>query len=720
LSAENYLHEYGSEEQRRSHDVLAMQSFQGAVEWPAEGGRTGNNASERRARRNTPRRPGAAILLALLALLLLLLLSAGGGLYYLDQRFAGRIYPNISVRGVQIGEMTPSQAQAALQSRYADFLSRPITLTYGGQSWQPTLAELGTQLEIENAVQAALASGRGHGLVDNLWEVAAIWQRGIELPLRLSVDQQAMQRYLVARAAEVERPASDAQLILQGASASTIPSSQGRQVLFDETLIELTAALQTLESQPVALRTRSLGPLLHDEEVAAAQQAAQAILQGPLILEADGNAFEWTVSDLAQLLRIKRVAGADGRDRLELSLDHTGIARRLWDIASTTGRGSVNPRVDWNGGDLQIIKPGKPGLRVDEQRAEEMIRAAVTTPDRLIQLPFTSVRPAANEETLQQLGIKELISVGRSDFTGSAAYRITNIQAGMRLLHGILLEPGEEFSFNDNVGEISAANGFVEGYAIVQNRTQLEYGGGICQDSTTFFRAAFWAGLPITERKEHSFYINWYDKYGLGEENGPGLDATIFTGAQDLKFVNDTGNWLLLQTVVDVRRTLAEVRIYGTKPNRTVELTQNIYDRKPKPPTPVFLPDPEIRPGARRQSDTGRGGMTIDVHRIITENGVRREPELFRTIFRPWPDIYLYNPADLGPDGRPLPQPPAPPEGTQPPPDGTQLPPADGSQPPAPEPGAPPLVEQPPPADAAPPPADGTQPPPAIEPPANG
>ncbi|NJO82826.1 MAG: VanW family protein, partial [Blastochloris sp.] len=153
------------------------------------------------------------------------------------------------------------------------------------------------------------------------------------------------------------------------------------------------------------------------------------------------------------------------------------------------------------------------------------------------------------------------------------------------MLHGILVAPGEEFSFNEHIGAINAANGFVEGYAIINNRTQLEWGGGICQDSTTMFRAAFWAGLPITERKGHSFYISWYDTYGYGAYgNGPGIDAAIYTGpgGQDFKFLNDTGNWLLIQTNVDEARTLAEISLYGTSDGRVVEFEgPEIFDRKP-------------------------------------------------------------------------------------------------------------------------------------------
>jgi len=169
------------------------------------------------------------------------------------------------------------------------------------------------------------------------------------------------------------------------------------------------------------------------------------------------------------------------------------------------------------------------------------------------------------------------------------------------------------------------------------------------------FRAAFWAGLPITERWGHSFYISWYDKYALGPRgNGPGLDATIFTGGPDLKFINDTGAWLLIQAWSNPKTGVAQIELYGTKPNRTVDLTHKVYDRVPAPTEPVFVADPKVPQGTIRHTDKARGGMTIDVYRLVVENGVPRPPELFRTRFRPWPNIYTLNPADIGPDGKPL------------------------------------------------------------------
>jgi hypothetical protein len=179
------------------------------------------------------------------------------------------------------------------------------------------------------------------------------------------------------------------------------------------------------------------------------------------------------------------------------------------------------------------------------------------------------------------------------------------------------------------------------------------------------------------------------------------MDATISTGGPDLKFVNDTGHWMLIQSWSNPKTGVAQVELYGTKPDRRVELTQRIYDRVPAPTNPVYVVDASQPAGTRKQTDTARGGMTIDIHRTIIDNGVRREPELFRTRFKAWPNIFTVNPADMGPDGQPLPlpqetQPEQPAPTTEQPAPTTEQP-----APPAPEQPAP-VAEQPAPEQIAP------------------
>jgi vancomycin resistance protein YoaR len=646
-------------------------------------------APARAARRPPPRRRAGAVLYLALSVLVLLAVGAGGGLYYLDRQYQGKIYPNVTVQGLNIGELSPAQAEAALRKQHAAFIDQPVVLTFGDQRWQPTLEQAGVSFDFKSAIDDAYRAGRGNGLIENLQEVYAIWQNGLDLPVHVTFDQNKLRAYVASSAAALEQPPVDAQLRLDGTTVTTQPAQIGRQVLIDQTVEDLSAALTTLTPHTVALRTRDLPPRLSDAAVATARQQIEAMLQGPLTLQVERKQYVWQPNEIALMLDIARVPTDAATDQVAVSLNNYQLHRRVGAIAEETGRGSVNPRVDWNNGDLKIIRPGKPGLRLNEDQARDAITAAILTANRVLTLPVAEVEPQVTEANLKSLGIKELVSVGRSDFTGSAEYRIHNIGAGMQLLHGILIAPGEEFSFNQNIGEIDESNGFVKGYAIIQNRTQLEFGGGICQDSTTLFRAAFWAGLPITERWGHSFYISWYDKYALGAMgNGSGMDATIFTGGPDLKFVNDTGNWLLMQSTSNPRNGVAEIAFYGTKPDRQVTLTRRQYDRVPAPTEPKFVADPDQPRGSIRQSDHSRDGLTIDIYRIITEHGVQKAPERFQTRFRAWPNIFVFNPADAGPDGRPVinqpgeqpPAPPAPAEQPAPAP-ADQAPPAPAEQP---------------------------------------
>jgi len=198
------------------------------------------------------------------------------------------------------------------------------------------------------------------------------------------------------------------------------------------------------------------------------------------------------------------------------------------------------------------------------------------------------------------------------------------------------------------------------------------------------------------------------------------MDATIYTGpgGSDLKFVNDTGNWLLIQTHVDTARTLAEIRFYGTKPNRTVELEgppyYQVVNRTPPPAAPVYIADPSRPVGAPRQTDVARGGMTINFTRVIKENGTVVDRETFVTTFKPWPNIFLVNPVNMPGYRAPAPARPAAPVEEAPPaetpveeaPPPAEQPPQPAPQPPQPAPQPPQPAPQPQPQKPITPPGD--------------
>lgn len=607
----------------------------------------------RRAR--PPQRSGVRIITIVCAILAMMTLAAGAALYYLDQSYAGKIYPNVMVHGVAVGEMTPEQAEATLRAQYGNFLTQPASIRYDGKTVTPSLTELGMSFNFSAAVDQAYRAGRGKTLIDNVREVATIWQNGLDLPLYIAYDEQRTQAYVMDLAKQIDIAPVDAQLIMVGTQVRSTPARVGRQALVNEAVSELSTALQKYQPAQIDLHVRELQPRLDDTDVQQAKAQLEPMLDAPLTLTYKGEEFVWQPGNIASLISVARVPASSTSDALQISLNESVIERQLKVLADQTQKDGTLPRVAWNNGNLKISRAGKNGSRIDEVQARSGVMAAIMAGRDSYELPVLTLAPPVTEANLHSLGINSLVSIGKSDFSGSADYRIHNIGVGMGLLNGILIPPGAEFSFNNNIGEIDAANGFVEGAAIVQNRTQQEFGGGICQDSTTVFRAAYWAGLPITERWGHSFYINWYDKYALGPlGNGPGLDATIFTGGPDLKFVNDTGAWLLIQSWSNPSTGVAQVELYGNNLNRRVEISQRVYDRIPAPTQPVYVTDAKQARGSMRQSDRARGGMTIDVLRTVYVDGVARKPELFRTRFKAWPNIFVINPADMGADGKPV------------------------------------------------------------------
>lgn len=581
----------------------------------------------------------------LLALAALVALVGALAVILIERELGRRIYPNISVRGVEVGGLTIEQARRAIEQAYSEFLYSPVEIHYADKVWRPSAEELGVSLLADQALAEAFALGREDTRANNFRRAAAVWQQGFDLPLGVAVDQTAMQRYLLSIAAEVERPPADADLRLEGARVVVSPEVWGTQALVDETLADITAAVQTLARQPVALRTRALEPRLRDADVAPIADELRLMLSAPVTMVGDARACptgcEWqlTPEQIARWLTVRRMPpGADGPPFV-VSLDPAGLRAALLPIATALREEGTLPQVAWNGGDLRITVPGEPGRGLDLDQAMAVASAAIYSEGeyRSFTLPMVALPPPVHEGNLASLGITAQVGVGVSSFAQSEQYRITNIGAGARRMSGVLIPPDSVFSFNTQLGPVNAANGFVEGLAIVDNRTQKEWGGGLCQVSTTVFRAAFFAGLPIVERHEHTYRIGWYEE--LGEP--PGLDAAIFTPYNDMRFVNDTGGWLLMESYVDYQRQRLTVVLYGSPTGREVTYDYRVLERTPAPTRPVYVDDPKFPRGYLRRTDTARGGIKVEVYRTITRGGQVIAQDTFPTEFKPWPDIYV-------------------------------------------------------------------------------
>jgi vancomycin resistance protein YoaR len=592
----------------------------------------------RRARATRRRRAGWGWGLALLGLLLAAPLALP---YALQLYYGDAALPGVSVQGEPVAGRSRGAIDDDLSQRYGAFLSRPLTLVYAGQSWQPSLADLGLSLDTGAVARQAVAAGRRGDPLTRLRELWEIYRNGLDITPRVVVDQRVLQDYLLRIAPDIEQPPQDAALSIAAAKVVGTPSTPGVQLLVDATANDVLLAAQALRHQDISIRTRSLAPLVDDTALVQAQSRAAELLQSPIELTRGDQSWVWPPEKLAELLRIQPAGGG-----LAVHVDEELLAQSVEGLAQLVDTGTAEPRLRFGDGKVRIVQEGKPGWRLRQDEAAKAIGELLMSSQpttRTLALPVEQLTPRITEATLGSLGIKELVGEGLSSFAGSAAYRITNIKAGAARMDGVLIAPGEEFSFNSQLGDVDEANGFVEGYAIIGNRTQLEWGGGVCQDSTTVFRAAFWAGLPITERHAHAFYISWYDMYGLGPQgNGQGMDASIYTGVNDLKFVNDTGNWLLMQADVDEADQVLAIRLYGTKPDREVRLEGPAITNEVRAPSePVYIDDSSLPSGSIHQSDTARGGRDITVDRVIVKGGAEVSRDSFFTRFRAWPNIFV-------------------------------------------------------------------------------
>ncbi len=289
------------------------------------------------------------------------------------------------------------------------------------------------------------------------------------------------------------------------------------------------------------------------------------------------------------------------------------------------------------------FKPSKDGRALNMDEARERIKEAFYTAARtdqqrlIILLPVDTVHPSIATNNSNSFGIKELIGEGYSEFEGSIPGRIHNVALAASRVNGILIKPGATFSFDDAVGDITAATGYESAYIIKDGHTVLGDGGGVCQVSTTLFRAALNAGLPIVERHAHDYRVHYYEEGGFPA----GLDATVYSPSVDLKFKNDTPNYILIQAKTDTENLTLTFDLYGTSDGRkSIISNTKLWDVAPPPPD-LYQDDPTIPKGTIKQVDFSAWGAKASFDYNVTRGTTILENTTFYSNFQPWQAVYL-------------------------------------------------------------------------------
>lgn len=408
------------------------------------------------------------------------------------------------------------------------------------------------------------------------------------------------------------------------------PEVVGEKIDSEKVADVLAKNLSLFDNSTINLQTINENPEVTQNNLSKFLDFAEKIKNNIKInFTYNGNSWKVGGSTLATWLTIKdKQIGVDDK-KLEEYFNKTVILY----IDSPM----QNSRFQMKEGKLTEISVGKTGNVVDVEKNSKKINSAILSLLNSSEINFETIHiiiettqeePKVTKETINKYKIKELVGTATTNFAGGSLDRQHNIEVGVSKLNGILLAPGEEFSALNAIGEVSAEAGFVEEYVINNGKTQKEVGGGLCQIATTLFRLALDSGLPIVERINHRYVISYY---------GAGLDATIYAPHPDLRFINDTGNYLLLQGRAQNNEVVLE--FYGKQDGRTVAISEpKTYDIVVPPPT-KYIPSTDVAVGQTKCSEIPHNGITADATYTVTYPTGEVKETNFRSVYQPWQKV---------------------------------------------------------------------------------
>ncbi|WP_139984228.1 VanW family protein [Nocardioides litoris] len=572
----------------------------------------------------TPRRPALVGGLALLVLL--------GGAWVGAYAAAGDGLPSgARISGVDVGGMSPSEAESALRAGLAETVAEPIEVAVrgrGGGSAEVTAGDAG--LSVDWAASVAEAGG------GRSWDPRDLWDRfagGEETDAVVRVDDAAFDRTLERLEGDLGTEPTDGAVTFVDGEARVSEPADGRGLDPEGARSALAAAY--LSGEPAELAITDLAPDIDADDVAEAVEAfADPALSAPVTLTVGSEELELRPEQYADALTL---TPADGE--LEPGVDPEALGPVLDQVTAGAGE-PVDARIEVRRGKPRVV-PGKPAVTYDPADVATALLAVVTRPEgeRTAEVEGTVRPPDLTTKEARALGVREKVSEFTTEFP-YAEYRNTNIGRAAEIVDGTLLQPGEVFSLNDIVGERTRENGFTEGFIISNGIFKQDLGGGVSQMATTTFNAMFFAGLEDIEHKPHSFYI---DRYPVGRE------ATVAWPTVDLRFRNDTDHGVLI--TADLKPSTPSssgavtVQMWSTKVWDVESVTSDRYAFTSPATRTLDTPD--------CYANSGYGGFTVDVTRIFKEPGseevVKREK--FNTVYTPSDTVRCVPPGSLSGGG---------------------------------------------------------------------
>ncbi len=568
--------------------------------------------------------------------------------------YLNRAYPGVEIAGMRVGGLTAPAIERILAPQGAIYLNRPLRIKAGGELFTLTGAELGLQFDAALTAAQAYAIGRESNLVTNWLTPLGLLLSPQTVDPVFRYDESATHQFLQELARSLHIPPQDATLLIHDDGLVEVtPSRWGRQIHLEGTRPLIEQAILRGDTQPVEVVMQRIMPTVREIDLEPARQQALDFVERPLQLSytTEDGEIQWSLepNSMRGLLSLVQTVDYQQKTHFSVSLSAEQVEAYLKQVAPSINSDPVDAawRADSETGELVITQPSYAGRELDVEAAATAIMAWAEQRDGVVELPIIRSPATYSAENFANLGIKEVVAESTSYFSGSSYGRRNNIELAASKFNGLIIPPGELFSFNHFLGEISAEAGYDESLIISGNRTAVGVGGGVCQVSTTVFRAAFFGGFEIVERWAHGYRVSWYET-----NSGPGLDATIYTPDVDFKFRNDSAYHLLLQTETNLDLGTLTFRFFSTASGRMVDISEPYLSNEVEHGPPIYEPALDMPLGATRQVDWAKNGLDVTVTRVVSESGTILHDDTIFSRYYPWRAIYKVGTGGAPPDPR--------------------------------------------------------------------
>ena len=543
--------------------------------------------------------------------------------------FNDKIYPRVYINDVKVGGLKKDAAFNLISSKFVS--PEKITLTNNGPRLEINLAEIELMYNHKKTVEAAFSINRTSSSLLSLNFLLSLFKDKIIQP-EYSFSYDRLNEFLSIISNQIETQPEYPSAKLVNNKIEIKAGMPGSTINNEKLLSDLNKAFATVNFEDVEIELLVNNPSINEAQKVDFQNRAERLIGKNIILLFEFQKFEYPDSKLIEVTN----PYTQGIDQLSFEVLFSELEQSI-------KRDPQNASFVFQNGKVEEFTPAKDGVAVDKKElldrftiSYNLLSENESNSTQEVQIPVSRVPPEITTDRVNNLGIKELLGRGTSNFAHSIPSRVFNINHASSKFNGVLVPPGEIFSFNNTLGDVSSLTGYKQAYVIRDGRTVLGDGGGVCQVSTTLFRAILNTGLPVIERRAHSYRVSYYE-----QGSPPGLDATVFAPSTDLKFKNDTPGHLLIQTEININTNFLAFEIYGTSDGRKSNISKPVTLSVSSPPEDLYIDDANLPSGKIEQIDYKAWGAKVSFDYSVERNGEIIYEKTFFSNYQPWQAKFL-------------------------------------------------------------------------------